>query len=139
MLGRGDSRGLARLGAPAGIGDAGPDRPPAAGLRSGFEAAAERAHALPHPDDAQPQALSRRQGAGTGRSAVRAGVTDLDFELGGAVAQPHGDLGAGSRVARADRKRTRLNSSHVSISYAVVCLKTNIRYRSSWPRTRPVA
>src|SRR5690625_6452544 len=26
-----------------------------------------------------------------------------------------------------DRKSTRLNSSHVSISYAVFCLKTNIR------------
>src|SRR5699024_12640766 len=28
------------------------------------------------------------------------------------------------RPARADRKSTRLNSSHVSISYAVFCLKT---------------
>src|SRR5437868_1272919 len=32
-------------------------------------------------------------------------------------------LGLGNRGALADRKSTRLNSSHVSISYAVFCLK----------------
>src|SRR5207245_11119284 len=32
-------------------------------------------------------------------------------------------LGQGEVVARADRKSTRLNSSHGSISYAVFCLK----------------
>src|SRR6266508_487675 len=38
------------------------------------------------------------------------------------VAHAHGhDLGAGPR--RSDRKSTRLNSSHVAISYAVFCLK----------------
>src|SRR5271167_5082634 len=31
--------------------------------------------------------------------------------------------GRGRRLARGDRKSTRLNSSHVSISYAVFCLK----------------
>src|SRR5699024_11741941 len=31
------------------------------------------------------------------------------------------------RVAHADRKSTRLNSSHVSISYAVFCLKKKIK------------
>src|SRR5699024_12030665 len=35
---------------------------------------------------------------------------------------PHG-RGAAGRVERQDRKSTRLNSSHVSISYAVFCLK----------------
>src|SRR5690606_39457417 len=36
-----------------------------------------------------------------------------------------GDLGVGDEVVRAhlDRKSTRLNSSHVKISYAVFCLK----------------
>src|SRR5204863_6243008 len=31
-------------------------------------------------------------------------------------------------VGRRDRKSTRLNSSHVESSYAVFCLKKNIRY-----------
>src|SRR5207253_7195020 len=31
--------------------------------------------------------------------------------------------GAGDRASRRDRKSTRLNSSHVAISYAVFCLK----------------
>src|SRR4051812_49863931 len=33
------------------------------------------------------------------------------------------DLGAPDLANRADRKSTRLNSSHMSISYAVFCLK----------------
>src|SRR5689334_24602587 len=33
------------------------------------------------------------------------------------------DAGDGGRVAQRDRKSTRLNSSHSSISYAVFCLK----------------
>src|SRR5699024_11570494 len=32
-----------------------------------------------------------------------------------------------------DRKSTRLNSSHVSISYAVFCLKKKIKKRRAWP------
>src|SRR5690606_41841805 len=39
--------------------------------------------------------------------------------------------------ARRDRKSTRLNSSHVKISYAVFCLKTKNRsWRTSGPRPR---
>src|SRR5690606_40976455 len=34
-----------------------------------------------------------------------------------------GDLDAGILIVRRDRKSTRLNSSHVKISYAVFCLK----------------
>src|SRR5690349_22996214 len=34
-----------------------------------------------------------------------------------------GKRGCGSTAARQDRKSTRLNSSHVEISYAVFCLK----------------
>src|SRR5690242_20940289 len=38
----------------------------------------------------------------------------------------------GGRLAREDRKSTRLNSSHMSISYAVFCLKKNkIRFYAS--------
>src|SRR5690349_22077419 len=35
----------------------------------------------------------------------------------------HAAAGCGSRCGRGDRKSTRLNSSHVEISYAVFCLK----------------
>src|SRR5256885_11912842 len=35
-----------------------------------------------------------------------------------------GELGRGVAGAQADRKSTRLNSSHLVISYAVFCLKT---------------
>src|SRR5699024_11871874 len=37
------------------------------------------------------------------------------------------DLTRGRRPTSSDRKSTRLNSSHVSISYAVFCLKTKIQ------------
>src|SRR5699024_12151137 len=41
----------------------------------------------------------------------------------GAIHAPHPDA---PRAHRPDRKSTRLTSSHVSISYAVFCLKKNI-------------
>src|SRR3712207_7708150 len=37
--------------------------------------------------------------------------------------QQRGELDAGPRGRRVDRKSTRLNSSHANISYAVFCLK----------------
>src|SRR3712207_6851909 len=49
-----------------------------------------------------------------------------------------GDAGAARRLVRgkeglrqADRKSTRLNSSHANISYAVFCLKKNKHYADS--------
>src|SRR5437868_15535981 len=39
-------------------------------------------------------------------------------------------------TARVDRKSTRLNSSHVSISYAVFCLKKKIK-RATHPPAKP--
>src|SRR5690606_42018735 len=51
----------------------------------------------------------------------------LDDEYGLAPDGPFEGLGGtrrfGGRTARPDRKSTRLNSSHVKISYAVFCLK----------------
>src|SRR5207249_10075763 len=50
----------------------------------------------------------------------------LQAERGGGAARRRADRGRRGRAARgsaADRKSTRLNSSHVSISYAVFCLK----------------
>src|SRR6266496_528442 len=42
---------------------------------------------------------------------------------------PHDELATKIRVALRDRKSTRLNSSHVEISYAVFCLKKKELYR----------
>src|SRR5690625_2455632 len=39
-------------------------------------------------------------------------------------------------LAQADRKSTRLNSSHVAISYAVFCLKTKKTTRTKWTSSR---
>src|SRR5690606_40891259 len=47
----------------------------------------------------------------------------LGQELGLGLAEAHGAAGA---VLHLDRKSTRLNSSHVKISYAVFCLKKKI-------------
>src|SRR5256885_8480879 len=44
------------------------------------------------------------------------------------VDRPPAKPGVGSR-AHSDRKSTRLNSSHLVISYAVFCLKTKILFR----------
>src|SRR5438876_5023316 len=41
------------------------------------------------------------------------------------------DYGIAAQARQSDRKSTRLNSSHPSISYAVFCLKTKTRGR--WP------
>src|SRR5699024_11382662 len=59
---------------------------------------------------------------------LEGGKAALEDVLGAVVTQfcyPYGYLD--ERVVAADRKSTRLNSSHVSISYAVFCLKKKIR------------
>src|SRR5207249_10646311 len=56
-----------------------------------------------------------------GRARVRRGASAADPSR---VRGPGTDQGAARAVDRGrDRKSTRLNSSHVSISYAVFCLK----------------
>src|SRR3989442_8802333 len=53
------------------------------------------------------------------------GFLDYGF-VGGAQIDEHGNINTtalGSDYWRPDRKSTRLNSSHVRISYAVFCLK----------------
>src|SRR5690348_17982156 len=44
----------------------------------------------------------------------------------------------GAEEAVADRKSTRLNSSHPSISYAVFCLKKKTRYTGPFYSARPI-
>src|SRR3712207_6909583 len=53
----------------------------------------------------------------------------LDHVLGGEDRRL-GANGQGDRVRGADRKSTRLNSSHANISYAVFCLKKKINQSS---------
>src|SRR5699024_11915909 len=53
------------------------------------------------------------------------GVDLVDEDPAGAPL--HKEIAAGQALAAQDRKSTRLNSSHVSISYAVFCLKKKIK------------
>src|SRR5256885_6199834 len=46
------------------------------------------------------------------------------------------EIGRGERIRLADRKSTRLNSSHLVISYAVFCLKKKKQHNLSPPRLR---
>src|SRR5690606_39395732 len=70
-------------------------------------------------------ARARTRFSGPPSDAVRCGH-DL---FGRGIEHPGGDLG-GRLGKTADRKSTRLNSSHVKISYAVFCLKkkNNLTY-----------
>src|SRR5438045_4719552 len=58
-------------------------------------------------------------------AAVSAGVRGPDLRGPGGVREPD------ATVDRGDRKSTRLNSSHLGISYAVFCLKKKIQGRGT--------
>src|SRR5437870_9783328 len=80
----------------------------------------------------QPAAVDAEACARGGGALRRARQRDV-----GAHEQPDGE--------RRDRKSTRLNSSHVAISYAVFCLKkknyspsTSIRYRTRTSSRQPI-
>src|SRR5689334_24680628 len=60
----------------------------------------------------------------------------IGVKLLGELAVCLADLVSGS-VRLEDRKSTRLNSSHSSISYAVFCLKKKISPSSIWRRCPP--
>jgi len=63
-------------------------------------------------------------GGGT-PTATGAGPVDVNSVFGDFANDMGGNVGhnAGSNLGDADRKSTRLNSSHITISYAVFCLK----------------
>src|SRR5437899_3819781 len=69
------------------------------------------------------------------RSTLFPYTTLFRSPVGGPYRADDGDAAAGVRVQRGrrrrDRKSTRLNSSHLGISYAVFCLKKKIK-----PKTR---
>src|SRR5689334_24008583 len=70
--------------------------------------------------DGESEVLGHGAGSGGGEfERVDAGGGGGPCELGG-IAGREGDAG---RQGAGDRKSTRLNSSHSSISYAVFCLK----------------
>src|SRR3712207_7056371 len=60
-----------------------------------------------------------RRGRGGGRRTAREALG----ASGGGGEAPRGARRAVGRLVPADRKSTRLNSSHANISYAVFCLK----------------
>src|SRR5256885_12175998 len=65
----------------------------------------------------------------------RSAAHPVDRELGGLGDQHHGHHARLQRVADhqvGDRKSTRLNSSHLVISYAVFCLKKKKHIRYAW-------
>src|SRR6516225_11379901 len=64
--------------------------------------------------DAIPAEIAARTGSGKSISLTASDIKDLDASLRGELLRA-GDAG--------DRKSTRLNSSHMSTSYAVFCLK----------------
>src|SRR5690625_6062125 len=62
---------------------------------------------------------------------------DLPGEVADLVLHQGVGDGAISDASRPDRKSTRLNSSHVAISYAVFCLKKKINKRAHHGPPRP--
>src|SRR5690606_42105312 len=66
------------------------------------------------------RALQHRRRIHAGRAAG-APAAHRPADLDAPLRQPPGHFGTGAPAA--DRKSTRLNSSHVKISYAVFCLK----------------
>src|SRR5699024_12227344 len=79
----------------------------------------------------RPVVLGARAAVGLGVHPRAAAVHVHPVHLRAVDGGPAGGAGApraagvhrGARAAHRDRKSTRLNSSHVSISYAVFCLK----------------
>src|SRR3989442_10426061 len=63
------------------------------------------------------------------QDVVDEGIAELLSEQGAVFER--GD-GLGQAAGEGDRKSTRLNSSHVRISYAVFCLKKKKHFPSSW-------
>src|SRR5690606_23057486 len=72
-------------------------------------------------DDIQRPEAQRREGEGDDLDDGDRGAEEVDAR--GTVGQVDPPLGPGERLAEQDRKSTRLNSSHVKISYDVFCVK----------------
>src|SRR5690349_22701979 len=80
---------------------------------------------------------ARRHGRGQRRA--RGGRVERRGPVHGAAAgagRRPGGAGVLHGQSRQDRKSTRLNSSHVEISYAVFCLKKKKKYKTTTQRRR---
>src|SRR5438876_2735929 len=73
-----------------------------------------------------PTRRSSDLGPTAARGAARTERPPADSPGRAGRADPHARRAGGTRWPRRDRKSTRLNSSHPSISYAVFCLKKKI-------------
>src|SRR5207245_10520674 len=79
--------------------------------------------ALPISEQARSRRLQPADYTGATFSVSNLGMFDID-QFTAVINPPEaGILAVGSIVPKQDRKSTRLNSSHGSISYAVFCLK----------------
>src|SRR5690625_5793780 len=94
--------------------------------------AAETESPPPEPedfDDELLEGLDADELEGAGLDGLAAGLLSAlgadALELDGFLALDPVALGAAAAGASGDRKSTRLNSSHVAISYAGFCLKKN--------------
>src|SRR3989475_11134037 len=102
-----------------------------------------RLHALLPGDGAARPLVVIHPGTGEGYNpgAPKRREIDRFAAVADALAERHGALvaftGQGA-VERADRKSTRLNSSHSQISYAVFCLKKKNKVTRSRPAETPV-
>src|SRR5437868_12492714 len=79
------------------------------------------------PGPAKPAGLQRGNERGLVDDRTARRVDEISRGL------HQGKLGARSYRRRGDRKSTRLNSSHVSISYAVFCLKKKKNIKNDVP------
>src|ERR1035441_8833786 len=77
------------------------------------------------PGGAAPQNLLHYHG-----NRLAAGSSDLHYHRNVARRRTAGERHVDLDDARKDRKSTRLNSSHLGISYAVFCLKKKKEYGS---------
>src|SRR5690242_21168268 len=71
----------------------------------------------------QPQRASRRCDRGQGQGGRRRTPASQRDRGGDAGGEREAEQRQSARARHLDRKSTRLNSSHMSISYAVFCLK----------------
>src|SRR5690348_17584083 len=70
------------------------------------------------------------------RSVIHAGVAGMDNRLAHLLEERLRALEGGVGAAGQDRKSTRLNSSHPSISYAVFCLKKKKKIISIYVKSK---
>src|SRR2546426_4353256 len=66
-------------------------------------------------------------------------ITDMQSKFRDAIPAIDGALRAAGVQAPGDRKSTRLNSSHLVISYAVFCLKKKKKRKSATSVAHPIA